>query len=1015
MARIPDAEVERIKRESDLVALVQAAGVELRRHGANVVGRCPFHDDQGPSLVVTPSKNLWHCLGACQAGGSAIDWVMRTERVSFRHAVELLRVRLGAGDPTSAAPAVTLAPIATKAVEAEAIDDAALVREVVDFYHETLKASAEAIGYLDQRGLNNVALIDRFRLGYANRTLAYRLPGTKWKAGATLRGRLQRLGFLRESGHEHFRGSLVVPIVGERGQLVQAYGRKIGAKLREGTPAHLYLAGPHTAVWNVDALASAKEIILCEALFDAMTFWAAGYPNVITSYGVSGFTEAHRAALRLYGTERVLVAYDADEAGDRGAEHVADELTRMGIECYRVQFPRGLDANAYALAEATNAPASESLGVVLRGATWLGRGAPLIAPSHQPSENTHASSLAAARPSLSHGASPVPREPTAALAVERRGEDVFCTVADRMYRVRGLAKNLSPDALRVNLVAKRGEGETAGVHVDTLDLYVARARGLFVVQAAKELSVSEETIKRDVGGVILALESLVAEQVAATLAPTTPAAPAMSELEREAALALLRDPHLLDRILADFERAGVVGEETNKLVGYLAAISRKLPEPLAVIIQSASAAGKTSLMDAVLAFVPPEERVQYSAMTGQALFYMAETDLKHKVLAVVEEEGAERASYALKLLQSEGELTIASTGKDPETGKLVTHEYRVEGPVMIMLTTTAVDLDEELVNRALVLTVDEDRAQTRAIHQLQRARRTLAGRLAGAARADVLALHRTAQRLLEPVTVVNPYAPQLTFVDARTRSRRDHEKYLTLIDVIALLHQHQRERKTAEQGGRTLTYIEVTREDIAIANRLAAVVLGRSLDELPPQTRRFLDQLDAWVTSECTTRRRHRTEFHFLAREARAVTGLGGTQVKLHLRRLLDLEYVLLHRAPRGQGVSYELVYTAADRTDEALLFSGLRDVESLGDTQEIRAYDEPRSGGNDERSGAGRPSVGGRPGGGRRRECAPIARADMELVAAASVTAAIASNGTRHRARRTVVEALGGAADGGA
>ncbi len=156
------------------------------------------------------------------------------------------------------------------------------------------------------------------------------------------------------------------------------------------------MPGPHTAVWNVDALATSKEIILCEALFDAMTFWAAGFPHVITSYGVSGFTEAHRAALRLYGTRARAVAYDADEAGDRGAEHVADELTRMGIECYRVHFPRGLDANAYALAEATNATPSESLGVVLRAATWLGRGAPIVARGQQIS--THASSLAAALP-----------------------------------------------------------------------------------------------------------------------------------------------------------------------------------------------------------------------------------------------------------------------------------------------------------------------------------------------------------------------------------------------------------------------------------------------------------------------------------------------------------------------------------------------------------------------------------------------------------------------------------------
>ena len=116
-------------------------------------------------------------------------------------------------------------------------------------------------------------------------------------------------------------------------------------------------------------------------------------------------------------------------------------------------------------------------------------------------------------------------------------------------------------------------------------------------------------------------------------------------------------------------------------------------------------------------------------MTGQSLFYMGETDLKHKVLAIAEEGGAARAAYALKLLQSEGVLTIASTGKDPARA-LVTHQYRVEGPVMIFLTTTAIDLDEELLNRCLVLTVNEDRQQTQAIHRLQREQQTIEGLLA---------------------------------------------------------------------------------------------------------------------------------------------------------------------------------------------------------------------------------------------------------------------------------------------
>jgi DNA primase len=235
----------------------------------------------------------------------------------------------------------------------------------------------------------------------------------------------------------------------------------------------------------------------------------------------------------------------------------------------------------------------------------------------------------------------------------------------------------------------------------------------------------------------------------------------MTDVEREEALELLRDPKLLERIGEDLGRVGLVGELDNKLVAYLAATSRKLEEPLAVVIQSSSAAGKSSLMDAVLSLMPEEERVQYSAMTGQSLFYMSGQDLKHKVLAIVEEEGAERASYALKLLQSEGELTIASTGKDPATGRLVTHTYRVEGPVSIMLTTTAIEVDEELLNRCLVLTVDEGREQTRAIHERQRRSQTIEGKIEREERTRIRRTHRNAQRLLRPIFVANPYAPEL--------------------------------------------------------------------------------------------------------------------------------------------------------------------------------------------------------------------------------------------------------------
>jgi DNA primase len=923
MARIPDEEIQRLKREVSLERLVEASGVELRRHGANLIGRCPWHEDTGPSLVVTPSKNLWHCLGACQQGGSVIDWVMKARGVSFRHAVEILRSDAPLVPTNGNRRRVLPSPVETGA------EDREVLAQVVAYYHETLKQSPEALGYLESRGLRSSEAISHFQLGFANRTLGYRLPGPK------ARERLQRLGVIRESGHEHFNGSLVIPIFGETGEVLGMYGRKVTPeyRLRKGTPLHLYLPGPHRGLFNPDALQVSKTVILCEALIDALTFWCAGFRNVTASYGVEGFTADHLTAFKRHGTERVLIAYDRDEAGDRAAASLSEKLMSEGIECFRIQFPKGMDANDYALKVT---PAEKSLGVLVRNAVWLGRGQRAVVLDTDFTVETEAPpSEAAGAPdpvgeAKGRALADAPSPSLAALAAKKEtagdttADEVTLTFGDRRYRVRGLAKNLSYDCLRVNLLASREEG----FHVDTLDLYSARHRAAFIKQAAVELGASEETVKKDLGKILLALEEEQEKRIRQTLQPKANEV-SLTPAEREAAMELLTDPRLLDRILGDFEACGVVGEETNKLTAYLAAVSRKLEEPLAVIVQSSSAAGKSSLMEAVLAFVPEEERVKYSAMTGQSLFYMGETDLKHKVLAIVEEQGAERATYALKLLQSEGELTIASTGKDPASGRLVTQEYRVCGPVMIFLTTTAIEVDEELLNRCVVLTVDEDREQTRAIHRLQRERQTLEGLLARQDREAVLKVHQDAQRLLRPVLVANPYARHLTFLDDRTRTRRDHVKYLTLIRSIALLHQHQRPVRIVEHRGEAVPYLEVTLDDIAVANRLAHQVLGRSLDELPPQTRRLLFALDRMVSEACRKEQTERKDVHFSRRAIREATGWSHTQVRVHLERLVELEYVLVHRGGRGQSFEYELLYDGRGE-DGAPFLAGLIDVEAL-------------------------------------------------------------------------------------
>ena len=388
-------------------------------------------------------------------------------------------------------------------------DDARLLLDTVAYYHERMKQSPEALAYLEKRGIAGAArdeAIAHFRLGVSDRTLGLRLPEKNRKAGGEIRARLQKVGLYRESGHEHFAGSLVIPILDEAGHVVELYGRKLLDNLRAGTPKHLYLPtqeGRGRGVFNVQALAASREIILCEALLDALTFWCAGYRNVTTAYGAEGFTDEILDAMKRHGTQRVLIAFDRDDAGERGAQKVAECLMGEGIECFRIQFPKGMDANECAQ---KLQPAAKSLGLLIRKAVWLGKGAasarepvapvieiasavadPSLAATLETESVPAAVSSAPTLPPLP--ASPMPEAPTAP-PITATDKEITLTLGEgtqlpnlaRRYRVRGLGKNLSVDVLKVNLMVAQGEA----FHVDTLDLYAAKARAAYVSQAAAE-------------------------------------------------------------------------------------------------------------------------------------------------------------------------------------------------------------------------------------------------------------------------------------------------------------------------------------------------------------------------------------------------------------------------------------------------------------------------------------------------------------------------------------------------
>ncbi len=741
MTHFSDKLLIELKQTISLQRLVESSGIALKKHGKDYHGHCPFHDDKTPSLVISPDKNLWHCLGACQTGGDVISWVMKSQGMSFRHAVALLHD--GDFNHLAANPVKKSSTTKLPSLLDASVEDQVLLMQVIDYYHTTLKQNPEALSYLDKRGLNHPELIDHFKLGVANRSLAYRLPEKNRKAGAEIRARLQALGILRDSGHEHLNGSLVIPVINQA-QVLEVYGRKLKNNLRKGTAYHLYLPGPHQGIFNLEAIKNSEEVILCESLIDALTFWSAGYRNVTASYGIEGFTDHHLAAFKQYQTKRVLIAYDRDAAGDKAALSLAAKLMKEGIDCYRIQFPKGMDANEYALQVQ---PASKSLGIAIRSAEWLGQGEAPARAAEPAIESILVDEVPepVAEPDIVEPIKPLPASvmPSTAKDIEAEisEQEVIITLGDRRYRIRGLSKNLSINQLKVNVLVSKGEA----LHVDTFDLYAAKSRGLFIKQVALELNIEASTIKTDLGKILLKLESLQEQQIEQTLnTESTPTQ--LNTAEKVQALDLLKSP-----------------------------------------------------------------------------------------------------------------------------------------------------------------------------------------------------------KLIQPYLVANPFAEQLTFIDDKTRTRRDHLKYLTLINSIALLHQYQREIKTIMHDGQVLEYIEVTPQDIKTANQLAHEVLGRSLNELPPQTLTLLKHIQEMVKKQGSKQSIEQADYRFSRKDIREYTGFGNTQLKVHLGRLEDLEYLLIHQGSRGKSLVYELLYDG--ELDDKKHLMGLIDPESLH-------YDDNKSGDNAQLSGPSRPQV---------------------------------------------------------
>ncbi len=762
------------------------------------------------------------------------------------------------------------------------VEDQQWLERAVEHYHARLLQTPAAQDYLRARGVMAAEFVTSFRVGYSDGTLAEKLSPEGRRA-------LRRVGVLTGSGKELLRGCVIFPLVAG-GQVVDLYGRSIEGR------RHLYLPGERRGVFNPQGAQNTDEVIMAESVIDAAVLWSAGLRNVVPTYGTTGLTDEIVAHLVECRVKRAVLMLDMDDAGRAAASDMAQRLAAVNIDARSVELP-----------------AKDAAEFIASGGTADDVRRILMLPK------TTARS-----------------EAKSTLQVETSNDGSMLFAIDgREYRVRGLSP-VGLERLRVNVRLSVTDQSAIGneqsamtrFHLDTLDLYQARARTLFAQSAAKLCGVNEQKVSADLLQMIEKLEAARLEMrrngdgdSGHKDAPMTPA-------ERDAALRYLKDPKLTERIVDDFRKCGLVGERATVLVGYLATVSRKLPKPLGLMIVARSGAGKSALQDALCQMVPPEEAVRVTRLTGQALFYKDPDSLKHKVLAIAEDEGAFGAVYSLRTLASDQHLSIAATRTDPQTGRLHTEHYEVHGPVVIIFTTTSPEaFDEETRNRFVQLTMDESVAQTRAILERQRRADTLEGVLEQATAEQVWRLHHNAQRLLRPLKVVNPYVEQLTYPEDRLLHRRDQKKYLGLIKSIALLHQHQREVKRAVRGDVEIEYVEVTIADIALANELAQGVLALGLDELAPPVRGLYEELRKLCAQRADELKCRIDDVQLSRREIREATGWSDWQVRSYCRQLVEMEYLYATVNGNGRPCVYSLARAEETGIDG---LRGLTDVSEL-------------------------------------------------------------------------------------
>jgi len=724
-----------------------------------------------------------------------------------------------------------------------------IIKKANLLYHQNLATDPEKIRQVKEIFGINEESIKIYQIGYCDGSNQNLFPDNE-----EILNNLKKTFFLTSNGEELFKGCITIPIYNEKDQLTEI----AGLPLKSGKIKKRYIkVVKENSFLNWQCFRIHKEIFVTYNIplfFEAIQKGIKNIVPIMTNF----ISDSQIRVLRENGIEKIYFTFECNDKA------ILNRLKQTRISLYNLPIVSFLDIEQNTL-------------------TKLYEKATPIFPNEKKT------------------------------IIEKKSDTNITKINNgyefqfkkRRYRVLGIKEDFVSN-LRVVIKVKQGENN----FFDTIDLYSSRARNLFIKEMIQKLNFDQdekEVIEKELISIVEHIEKEREKAIKEKSQGNTEYI--LTREEKEIGLKFLKSKNIFNQIDEDMTKLGYVGERINKIICYLVATSRKMESPLASIIVSRSAAGKSRLVETIEKLMPQEDIVSMTASTDQAFYYMTDGMLKHKLVTISEQEGKATADYPIRELLSRKYLSKAMPVKD-KSGNTRTVFIKVEGPISYIETTTNFNIHPENASRCFQMYIDESEEQTERIHQFQKLSKTKEYFLNHLNKKEIIKKHHCAQRLLKPIVIFNPYVNYIRFPVKKLRTRRDHEKFLNLIEVITFLFQYQREKKKLRlKNGKEIEYIESTIEDYRNAYQLLTEgILQNTLDDLLKSSKDLLQLIIKMVEEKAIKEKKAKEEVLFTRRMIMEYTNWSFSQVRDHIKNLIDFELIEIVRGKNnGQRHLYRL------------------------------------------------------------------------------------------------------------